>query len=328
MAARRFLPSLSCLAILVATTVASADQGQVVLVGGKVLVGDIQEVAKGDYIIIRLENGDVKAIAWADVVWFGFGGAAIAGSGGWTEQPPPPGPVYQPPGPMVVYTPQPWYPAPPPPPPPPPRMSFVPTWTFGARVGTMFVGGNVYGHDYDSWDNHNHGPRLRMADVASWGWMVEGDLGYHFSPSWTVYGFWEHGELDHGDLNAGSSWGHTNAVGIGINANTLPYGPVGFYLDVGAAYRWMEFAEPNVGPDATTSNRMTVEGFDFLRVAVGVSIRLGRHFRLDPNIYSSYGYFTRFRGSACPGGCSIDSQGIDIGGHALSGLAVSGHWDL
>lgn len=309
------------------SAIAAADEGQVVLVGGQVVVGDIQQVVKGDYVLIKLPNGELKAIAWADIQWFRFGGMA---DGGWSAEPPP-APVYRPAPPMVVYAPpaEPWYPPPPPPPPPPLRPPFVPAVTLGVRVGTMVVGGDAYGHDHDhdAWDHHD-GPRLHMSDIASWGWLFEGDLGYHFSPSWTVYGFWEHGELDHGSLNEGS--GHTNAVGIGVNANVTPFSPAGFYFDVGASYRWMEVSGVTVGAATPIATGGTTElsGFDFLRAAVGVSLTMSRKFRLDPHLYTSYGTFTSYRGSGCPGGCSLDHQGFELGTHVVGGIAVTGRWDL
>jgi hypothetical protein len=202
----------------------------------------------------------------------------------------------------------------------------------GARVGTMYAAGNVYGDYYDYYDHHysyppQHGPELHMSDVASWGYMFEGDLGFHFSPCWTVYGFWEHGELDHGDFNV-DKWGHTNAAGIGATVNTAPYDRIGAYFDFGASYRWMTFTDVTVDPANPAFTRTTVEGFDFLRTAIGVSIAMSRTFRLDPHLYVSSGYFTRFKGATCPGGCSFDSQNIDLGYHTLSGIAVSGHFDL
>ena len=166
-----------------------------------------------------------------------------------------------------------------------------------------------------------------MRDIAGWGWKFEGDVGYHFSPSWTIYGLWEHGELDHGDLNANGG-GHTNAIGAGISANTSPRDTMGFYFDVGAAYRWMDFTEISLDTTAATRTRTSVEGFDFFRGSVGVAFQPIPKLWIIPNIYTSYGYFTRFKGTACPSGCSFDSQGIDPGYHSFSGLAVNGGFDL
>jgi len=300
--------------VLFATSVVQAEQGRVVLVGGQVLEGDIEQVVNGDYVIIKLANGELKGIPWADIDSFTFASAST----------PPPPPVYAAPPPAV------WY-GPPPPPPPRRLRRFEPSWNLGVRVGTMAVGGNVYGHDHDYYDHdHPSGPQLRMSDVASWGWMVEGDVGYHFSPSWTVYALWEHGELDHGDLNSGSGrWGQTNAVGFGINANTAPYDTIGLYVDMGAAYRWMSFSDPILTQGTTTYGRSSAEGFDYLRIAFGMSINVAGDFRLDPHFYVSSGYFTRFHGSICGSGCSAyDGQGVEAGFHTLSGFAVSGHWDL
>jgi hypothetical protein len=103
---------------------------------------------------------------------------------------------------------------------------------------------------------------------------------------------------------------------------------VGFYVDMGASYRWMDFADAILGPVTAVRTNTTVEGVDYLRLATGLSIRAGHKFWLDPHFYVSSGYFTGFHGSTCPGGCTFASQGHDVGIHTLSGFAVSGRWDL
>ena len=72
----------------------------------------------------------------------------------------------------------------------------------GARLGVigpgkddMIVNPTVPGGN-DGW---------RMRDYAKGGISLEADVGYHFSPSWTLYGFWEHGFLGKGELNSASS---------------------------------------------------------------------------------------------------------------------------
>ncbi len=313
MVLRRCLPSLACAALLFATSRAEAEPGRVVLVGGQVVIGDIRQVVDGEYVVVALPNGKVEAYGWSEIASFSYDAR-------------PPGPVYQtaPAPPPPVYAPT--TPAPYPPPyypPPPPRPRFVPAFTLGVRVGTMTVGGDVYGR-YDPYYGYAGGPRLRMRDVAGWGWMVQGELGWHFSPSWIVYGFWEHGRLDDGDFNRGTT--NTNAVGLGVNANTSPYGPLGIYVDVGAAYRWMRFQDASGDPNLPVTTKTTASGFDYLRLAIGVSIRLSSRLRIDPHVYTSSGYFNRFDGSGCVG-CFIDERTVDSGFHWLSGLAVTGRWD-
>ena len=83
---RGFVSSLVGALLVLSSSAAVAEPGQVVLVGGQVVTGDLQKVVKGDYIIIVLPNGDVKAIAWADIQSFGFSG------GGAAEATPPPAP--------------------------------------------------------------------------------------------------------------------------------------------------------------------------------------------------------------------------------------------
>lgn len=316
MVLRRILHVLACAAILCATADAAADPGRVVLVGGRVVTGDIRQVVDGEFVVVQLPNGKVEAYGWPEIVSISFDS---------TAQPAPPAPVYQPtPPPPPVYTgAPPPYPAPVfVPPPAPPR--FEPALTLGVRAGSMTVGGDVYGA-YDPYYGYAGGPRLRMADVASWGYLFQGDLGFHFSPSWTVYGFWEHGELDDGDLNRG--WASTNAVGVGIHANTSPYGPLGIYVDAGAAYRWMRFADATAIPNAPVTTSTTASGVDYLRLAIGVSIRISRRFRLDPHLFTNSGYFNEYDGTGCAG-CGIDARALDSGFRWFSGFAVAARWDL
>jgi hypothetical protein len=154
--------------------------------------------------------------------------------------------------------------------------------------------------------------------------MFEGDVGYHFSPAWTFYGFWEHGELGRGDFNGTASSGpSTNAIGIGF----------GFYFDIGAAYRWMTLEDVTTVDDGSggavsSSDKITLQGFDPIRVGLGMSINVGRKFRLDPHVYASAGYFTRYTGGDCPSGCSFSEKGLDTGVHTMVGFAVAGRWDL
>jgi hypothetical protein len=320
MSARRCLHALSCAAVAFASSTVLAAPGRIVLVTGQVIEGDIQEVAKGDYIIVKLPSGDVSAVRWQDVDSYTFDVATDKPKTAYVPAPPPPVYVYEAPPPRVRVV------LPPPPP-------FEPRWMIGARTGTMVGAGNVYGDYYDSYYDHYHydaasRPRLRVGDVAGWGWMFEGDLGYHFSPSWTLYGFWEHGELERGDLNASAGRSHTNAVGVGVQANSSPDGAFGFYFDLGASYRWMDFGDASTDPNFVPKTRTTVEGFDYLRAAVGVSIRMSRRFHLDPHIYSSSGYFTEFRGNSCHGGCSYEGKSFESGFHTFSGLAVAGRFEL
>lgn len=333
-----------CSSLLVISSAAFADQGTVVLVGGQVLSGDIQQVVKGEYLIIKLSTGEVRAVAWADIGSFNFGGSVtVGGSGGSANPPPPPppAPVYTPapaPPPTVVYAPPPpppSYAAPPPPPYAPPP-TFEPAWTLGVRVGSMSPGGYIIGGDSGSSDYNIYSTSRsqKMSTLASSGWMFEGDVGYHFSPAWTFYGFWEHGELGRGDLNGSAGSGpSTNAIGIGFNANTSPRGAVGFYFDIGAAYRWMTLEDVSTVDDGSgnavsSSNKITLQGFDPLRIGLGMSINVGSKFRLDPHVYASAGYFTRYTGGDCPSGCSFSEKGLDTGLHTMAGFAVSGRWDL
>jgi hypothetical protein len=199
----------------------------------------------------------------------------------------------------------------------------------------MSPGGDLVGSSSLS-SYSSYATNTKLSTVASSGWMFEGDVGYHFSPAWTFYGFWEHGELGRGDLNGAASSGpSTNAIGIGFNANTSPRGAVGFYFDIGAAYRWMTLSGPDGAidnGDGTVTNtggdKITVQGFDPIRIGLGMSINIGSKFRLDPHVYASAGYFTKYTGGDCPSGCNFSDKGYDTGVHTMTGFAVSGRWDL
>ena len=325
---KSLLGFLVCSSLLLVGSSAMADQGSVVLVGGQVLAGDIQQVVKGEYLIIKLSTGEVRAVAWADIGSFAFGGSVSVGGGGGTATPPPPPPpppVYQPPPPPTVYAP----PPPPPsyanaPPPPLPRPPFEPAFVLGVRVGSMSPSSDLVGNESNSNDAFgNRTPNNQLKGYASTGWMFEGDVGYHFSPAWTFYFFWEHGELGRGTVNGYASSGtSTNALGIGFNANTNPHGPLGFYFDVGAGYRWMKV--PGFSPTDSVGNVLqnddtsTLQGFDYLRIGLGASINFGK-FRLDPHIYASVGSFNKYTNSSdCPERLHLQREGASTAASTAS----------
>ncbi len=305
------------LAALFASADASADPGTVVLTTGEVIAGDIQQVVKGEYLIVKLPSGEVKAIAWTQIGSFNIGGSVSIGAPP-APQPPPP-PVYAPapqpqPPPPAVYTPPPPPPAyaPPPPPQPPPPPEFQPAWMLGLRLGSMTPGGD-----------RNTGTALR--DVVAPGWLIEGNLGYHFSPSWTIYGFWEHGQLGKRAQSEGASNAPTtNAIGVGMNANTSPRGPVGFLFDIGVGYRWMSVpTQTGVGQYESFVH----QGIMPLRLGLGLSVVPTRKFRIDLLATVSAGTFDRASGdTVCPDGCDLEDE--QTATHTFAGFTVGGRWDL
>lgn len=310
------------LAALFASAGASADPGTVVLTSGEVIAGDIQQVVKGEYLIVKLPTGEVKAIAWAQIGSFNFGGSVQVGAPPAPQPPPPPvyAPAPQPP--PTVYTPPPPPPAyaPPPAPPPPPPPEFQPAWMLGVRLGSMSAGGYLTG------DADNGG--VKLDEVVGPGWSIEGDLGYHFSPSWTLYGFWEHGQLGKRAVNESASRDPmTNALGLGINANTSPGGPVGFLFDIAAGYRWLQVPLLSRTADGGIGmNDHVVQGVMPLRLGLGLSIVPARKFRIDLLGNVSAGTFTRRSGGDCPDGCSLSDP--EQGTYTFVGFTAGGRWDL
>lgn len=172
-----------------------------------------------------------------------------------------------------------------------------------------------------------------MTDYVRGGAAFQGDIGLHFSPSWTFYGFWEYARFSKGNANSlGRDIGASNAIGIGINANTNPRG-VGFYFDIGAAYRWVTFdmAQPTTGGSGTA----TFAGIEPIRLGLGIAINVSRRFRLDVLANFSAGAFSTasLPAGACPTSANCSNLG-DVSGsdrrgvHVFSGLVVAGHWDL
>ncbi len=325
---RRILTSGLALAALLATAVASADQGSVVLVSGQVLVGEVQQVSTGEYIVLKLPTGEVKAIAWAQIGSFQIGAAGSVSTGNPTAPPPP---TYTPP-PPTVYAPTPpppsYYNAPPPPPPPPPRPAFNPAFQLGAKFGSLAPSGSLS----DSGDS-TFGSDVPMSNFAKAGWAFEGNLGIHFSPAWTFYGFWEYGALGRGSANANAADSSSlNTIGLGLNATTSPRGPVGFLADISLGYRWFNFSQttttfnPATLESTSTTGRVIAEGIVPLRIALGMTITLNEKARLDLAGQLSVGSFSRAKGAACPDGCDIDSD--KRGTHVTTGLTAGIRWDL
>ena len=292
------------------------------LTTGEVLSGDISEVVNGDHIVIKVATGEVRVVAWVALssLQIGAGGTIQIGGGAPPPQPPPQ-PQPQPP---VVYAPAPPPPAygypPPPQPEPPPR--FQPRFTIGARLGTITPGGNLVGT-----------PALRnevpLTNAVSSGLAIEGDVGFHFGPSWTVYGFWEVGLLAKGSaVGNPSETPVSNFVGLGINANTSPRGPLGFFFDIAAGYRWLAFSAEQKG----TSRRYTYSGFEPVRVGLGMAIVVNPAFRLHVMAQASGGYFSSTSGqdaSTCTTNASCNNiPGDSRAVHTFSGLTVGGQFDL
>lgn len=333
---RRFAAIALAASALFISATALAEQGSIVLVSGQVMVGEIQTVVQGEYIIVKLPSGEVKAIAWAQIGSFQIGGGASVSTGNPTSTPPPtsntpPPPVYTPPPPPPNY-----YNAPPPPPPPPPRPAFNPAFMLGARIGSMAPSGYITGGGTSS-------SSVAMSEYAKAGAAFEADVGVHFSPAWTFYGFWEYGMLGRGSSNAGApDTSGMNTVGLGMNANTSPRGPIGLYADVAIGYRWFNFSQASFsvngnGIATSTYNRIVMEGIMPLRIALGMSIVATEKMRIDLAGQVSVGTFSRMKGGACPDGCDVGTDVTTSGGssvdsgrgtHVTTGLVAGIRWDI
>jgi hypothetical protein len=309
-------------AIVLIAGVASAESGRIVLVSGEVVAGEVIDLAQGDHITVKMADGQVKAIAWAQIGSFQVGASGAIVVGG-TPPPPPP-----PPPPTYVAPPAP-PPAPPPPayygPPPPPP--FYPTWSFGLRGGWLDPGGNMTGGQTQA-DGSVSTPAPQK-DYMGPGWSLEGWVGYHFSPSWTIYGSWEHGFLgkaSNRNMNQDASVApQTNFIGLGVNATTNPRG-VGFLVDVSFGYRWLQFN--NVNTDGT-EQKYTARGWDILRLGIGVAIATNEKFRLDAMVVGSAGIYNNITtGDTCPAGMVCEVAAQDQGTHTFGGLVIGGRWDL
>jgi len=308
--------------VTLTTALAHAEKSTIVLVDGQVLVGDVTEVVSGDHLVIHLGSGETKAVAWLQIrsLQIGAGATIVIAPAG--------------PSPRTTSTTD-ATPTPPPVPAPtadgagtiaPPIVAFSPRFSLGARLTSLTPGGNVYGTSVTKGGvTVVDGPK--MTDYVRSGIGIEGDLGYHFTPSWTVYAFWELGLLAKSDLvNASSDTSTTNLVGVGINVDTAPRGPLGFYADAAIGGRWMTVSAPN---GDGTFRRETYTGFEALRLSLGIAVAIGRNARLLVAPTISIGSFTHSSGPGCSDGSACTS--IDESKrawHTFGGLTIGGRFDL
>lgn len=328
----RLLSAAVVLSALLGSAIASADVGTITLSTGEVISGEIQQVVKGEYVIVQMPGGEVKAIAWAQIGQIAIGGSITVGGG--TAPPPKPAtppPTYTPPPPTYTGGPTVYAPPPPPPaygPPPPmpvPRPVFQPAFMLGIRIGQINPGGTLV-------DDSGSGSSVDMSQYAKSGWSFEGDVGLHFSPSWTFYGFWEYGQLGRANTEKQTESPVTNAVGLGLNANTSPNGPIGFVADIALGYRWFSFQQNGTQSDGAGGFFATTEKYTFggvmpLRLGLGLAIQPTRKVRIDLMGQVSVSSFSqRTGGTDCPSGCSIDST--SQGTNTFTGLTAGIRWDL
>ena len=308
-------------------TPARAESGTIVLTTGEVLTGDVTEVVANDHVLVKLPNGEVRVVAWIAIgtLQIGAGGSVVVHG---ESVPPRPEPQAQPPPPPPIV-----YAAPPPPPtydvgppPPPPRPAFRPRFQLGARFGTLMPGGNLVGSS-----SLVGNTQIPLTDYVHPGAAFEADVGLHFSPAWTFYGFWELGQLAKGGRNADApDTASSNFVGVGFLANTNPRGPLGLLFDIGAGYRWVSF--PIASSAGGDWGRATFGGFEPLRVGIGLAIAVGSEAHIDVMAIGSAGSFSSVSAPAGSDACTVSSNHCttipDRGTHSFGGLSVALHVDL
>ncbi len=308
--------------------------------GTDILSGTITQVIPGESLTLKLPNGELKTLKWAELLQLQVSGKIVIG-GGTAATPAPPAP--NPPATVVIAPPPPVTYAPPPPPsyaPPPdydhaayrkPRSTFHERFALG--VGLRFVTPG------QSTAFVKDGPSMR--DYLSAGTALETSLGYRFGPSWTMYGFFEYGRFRAGNANGGGDQSiSSTAVGLGMRANTNPDGPVGFFFDIGAGYRWLTlpYTDGNNNFDGNgltmmRTGKVQFGGVEMLRLGLGLSVVASKHVQWDIAFTSSLGSFSKAKDSngTCMSGAGGDCSTIPEdrrGTFTFAGLAIGGQFDL
>jgi hypothetical protein len=299
--------------------------------GTDVLAGTITEVVPGDHLTLRLPNGELRTLAWAELLQLQVSGKIVIGPGAA----PAPAPAPAPPTVIVAPAPPPARVIAPPPAPmvdepePAPRRlprPFEERASLGLRLNFLSPGD-------ESRVTQGGAP---LGSYVGSGTGLELDLGYRISPSWTPYVFYEHGWFRPGDANAGSADAvRSSFAGVGLRANTNPDGPIGFLFDIGVGYRWLTvpFAPGSgnglEGPGSSSAGRVQYSGFQALRVGLGLSIGVTQNVRFDLALQASAGTFSRRSesGSRCAGICE-EIREDDRAIHSFGGISLGSHFDL
>ncbi len=303
--------------------------------GTDILSGTIQEVVPGDHLTLKLPNGELKTLKWAELLQLQISGKIVIGAGGSASSPAP-APAAPPPAVVVVAPPPPKYEPPAPPAPiytpppivdngdgePPPHKEFRDRWALGLRLnflapseGTSFIKDGA-----------------SMKDTVGAGTGFEASLGYRFGPSWTLYGAYEYGKFKGGrQYGDGAS---SSVVALGMRANTNPDG-LGFFFDIGLGYRW--FTTNNApllmsnGTAISGSDKIEYGGVDMLRLGLGLAIASSQHVNWHLGLTMAAGSFSKMNDKS--GGCAIGGDCTTIaedrrGSYAIGGLSLGGQFDL
>ena len=297
-----------------------------------ILSGTIQEVVPGDHLTLKLPNGELKTLKWAELLQLQISGKIVIGGGGTTVSPAPTAPA---PTTVVIAPPPPNYAPPAPPAPvyspppaidssddeyPPLKKEFKDRFALGLRLN--FLSPN----EQSSFVKEG----ASLKDSVGAGTGFEASFGYRFGPAWTLYGAYEYGKFRSG--RAGGDGASSSVLALGMRANTNPDG-LGFYFDIGLGYRWLTLKNAPV----TTANGTTVAqdastqygGVDMLRLGLGLSLASSQHVSWNIGVTGAAGSFSKISESGCSmgGDCSSIPE-EKRGSYAFGGLALGGQFDL
>jgi hypothetical protein len=293
-----------------------------------ILSGTIQEVVPGDHLTLKLPNGELKTLKWAELLQLQISGKIVIGGGGTTVSPAP-APTTPAPTTVVIAPPPPNYAPPAPPAPiytappaydhsddePAPRKEFKDRWALGLRLNFLSPGQET--------SFVKDGPSMK--DSVGSGTAFEGSLGYRFGPAWTLYGAFEYGKFRGG--KAGGDGATSSVLALGMRANTNPEG-LGFYFDIGLGYRWLTLKNTQVqgiAQDASTQ----FSGVDLLRLGIGLSLASSQHVSWNLGLTGAAGSFSKLEESGCSMGGDCKSIPEERRGtYAFGGLALGGQFDL
>lgn len=181
---------------------------------------------------------------------------------------------------------------------PPPPASH-PELVFGARLGVVVPSGIVAtGPNPDSYTD--------MGTFASSGWAFEGDIGFHVTPRWTLYGFWEYDLFRPGTEAQSSPVSHY--VGLGVNVVTSPRRAGAFVFDLAMGARWMRLVGTSTDPRTGNPHTSTIEYSDSVPVRLGCGLIMlsTRRLQIDLMGQLALGGFTKVAGGpSCEGKCPI-----------------------
>lgn len=168
--------------------------------------------------------------------------------------------------------------------------------------------------------------RVPWSDYAGSGVLIEGDVGVRLGRYYTLFGFWERGELGSGDaeadLHGGQDGANTDFWGVGLRASSNA-NSVGLLTEVAIGYR-----QAKTQWEDGTELRFT-DGVLEGRIGFGADIRIDPMFSISPMLTVGVGAFGEIR-RVQPDGSSFSETGLrdEADSHAWLTLGIGGHADL